>query len=307
MADAALSTMWAIGRFPGLGAFFAAAGELGFDRVELNHAVTPAMLEGVSLEGVRIASIHEPCPAEISVHDLQDRDWLVSSPDEDNRRRAVAIARRSIDLARSIGAGVVVIHVGRVNLDPALQKAVVETYGQGPSGAPEHRRAKDLLREARADRAEVHMRSVRRSLLELAGYASGRGVRLGVENRDHYPEIPLADELDDLLSADFGDAVGYWHDVGHAQVLENLGFGAHRDWLRRFGDRILGVHLHDVDGIRDHRAAGQGGMDWDMVAGGIPEGALRTCEFRNDWSPEEVASGLHHLVQKGCIMERRRS
>ena len=119
------------------------------------------------------------------------------------------------------------------------------------------------------------MRSVRRSLLELAEHAAQRGVRLGLENRLRYHDIPLPDELDELLDLGLGDVVGYWHDIGHAQVLEHLGFQTHEEWLRRFAGpegRLIGVHLHDVVGVTDHLAAGLGQVDWEMVAGYFPVG-----------------------------------
>jgi sugar phosphate isomerase/epimerase len=108
----------------------------------------------------------------------------------------------------------------------------------------------------------------------------------------------LPDELEDLLGLDCGEVVGYWHDVGHAQVLQNLGFGMHEEWLRRFAGRIVGVHLHDVVGVTDHLAIGLGKLDWDMVARYLPAGALRTCEFQPVNSPAEVAAALKWLTEK---------
>jgi sugar phosphate isomerase/epimerase len=147
------------------------------------------------------------------------------------------------------------------------------------------------------------MRSVRRSLIELAEYAAPKGVVLGLENRDHYYEIPLPDELDDLLDLGFGEWVGYWHDVGHAQVLQNLGFCAQEEWLHRFAGaqgRMIGVHLHDVAGLEDHMPAGLGQVDWWLVARHLPASALRTCEVRSFYSPEQVAAGLKWLLDKAC-------
>jgi sugar phosphate isomerase/epimerase len=46
---------------------------------------------------------------------------------------------------------------------------------------------------------------VRRSLVELAEYASRLGIRLGLESRDHYHEIPLPDELDYLLDLGYDE------------------------------------------------------------------------------------------------------
>jgi sugar phosphate isomerase/epimerase len=64
---------------------------------------------------------------------------------------------------------------------------------------------------------------------------------------------------------------------------------------------VIGVHLHDVQGLRDHYAAGLGKVDWDMVAGYLPANAIRTCEFRNDNTPEQVAAALQFLADQGCI------
>jgi hypothetical protein len=40
--------------------------------------------------------------------------------------------------------------------------------------------------------------------------------------------------------------VSYWHDVGHAEVQQRLGFASHEGWLSQFKDRMVGVHLHDI-------------------------------------------------------------
>jgi len=44
-------------------------------------------------------------------------------------------------------------------------------------------------------------------LIELAEYAGQLGVRLGLENRDHYCEIPLLDELDYLLGLGYDEVL----------------------------------------------------------------------------------------------------
>ncbi len=293
--------MWGIGQFQGLADFFSAAQALGFTRFELNHAVNSAMLNGLNLNGWRITSVHEPCPADLSTAVLKKHNWLVSAPDEEDRRQGVAAVRRSIDLAHKLGAQVVIVHLGRVDIDPELEMAVINLHKQGEAGKPIYAQAKGRLVAARAAQAEINMRSVRRSLGELAEYAARLGIRLGLENRYHYFEIPLPEELDDLLNLGCGDVVGYWHDVGHAQMLENVGLGSHEEWLRRFAHQMVGVHLHDIVGVQDHLAAGLGHIDWDMVARYLPAGALRTCEFQPFNSPEEITAGVKLLIEKGCV------
>ncbi len=299
MFDVALSTMWAVGQFSSLADFFSAGRDLGFVRFELNHAVNSAMLEGLALNGM-IASVHEPCPADISPAMLRQLNWLISAPDEGNRRQGVLAVQRSINLARELGAQVVIVHPGQVDVDPRLEAALLDLYRRDQSNTPEYARAKERLVAARAARAEINLRAVRRSLIDLAEYAARLGLRLGLENRYHYSEIPLPDELEMLLGLGGDGVVGYWHDVGHAQALEHLGFFSHQEWLSRFAPRIVGAHLHDIVGIRDHLAAGLGQIDWDMVARYLPAKALRTCEFQSFNSSQEVAAGLRWLVEKEC-------
>lgn len=301
MWNVALSTMWGIKRFEHFGDFFAAGQEAGFTRFELNHGVNSAMLNSVHLNGYRITSVHEPCPADIAPHELGKRDWLISSTDEENRRRGVESVWRSIDLARELGAPVVIAHPGRVNMDESLEARLRQMYARGQANTPEYEQAKARMIDVRAGRAEAHLQAVRRSLDELAAHAARLGVRLGLENRDHYFEIPLLDEMEWLLEPGYGDTVGYWHDIGHAEKSQYKGYGPHEEWLKRLAHRMMGVHLHDLIGMDDHLTAGQGTMNWDMVARYIPAGALRTCEFQNTHSPQQVADGLRWLAGKGLV------
>jgi sugar phosphate isomerase/epimerase len=301
MAEVALSTMWGIGQFPSLDDFFRAGRAVGFARFELNHAVDSRMLKDVNLNGYQIPSVHEPCPADVSVGALKAENWLISAPDEDDRKVGVAAIQRSIDLAHRLGAKIVIVHPGRVDIDTSGEARLYALYREGKSKTSEYAQLRQQLIGARAAQSEVNLLSVRRSLMELADYAGRRGLRLGLENRFYYHEIPLPDELELLLAPGYGEVIGYWHDVGHAQVLENLGFNKHAEWLQRFSSRIIGTHLHDVIGIGDHRAAGSGAINWEMVARYLPENALRTCEFQNDNSAEQVTAGVEWLVQGGIV------
>ena len=303
--------MWGIPRFPTLAGFFAAATALGFDRFELNHAVDSPLLDAVDLNDICITSVHEPCPSDVSTAALKRSKWFISSLDEDRRRHGVHAVKRSIELAARLGVKAVIVHPGEVEGLENLDNTQRHLFRQGQVGQPEYEAVRVRLIQERAARAPEHMRSVRRSLLELAEYAWLLGVRLGLENRYHYYSIPQLDELEELLTMGLGDTVAYWHDVGHAQVLQDLGFAQHEEWLRRFSSRIVGVHLHDLVGILDHQAAGRGRyctppggrgtMDWGLVARYIPAAALRTCEFQPDNTPAQVAAGLRVLVDQGIV------
>jgi sugar phosphate isomerase/epimerase len=299
--DVALSTMWAIGQFQNLADFFDAGKTMGFTRFELNHAINSAMLEGLALDGI-ITSIHEPCPADISSAALNDRDWLISALDEECRQQGVRAVQRSIDLARELGVRTVVVHAGKVDVDRQLEKTLWHLFEAGQSRTAQYDEAKDRLLAARAAQAEANLEAVQRSLIELAEYAGRSAIKLGIENRYHYLEIPSPNELGRLLEAIGDERVGFWYDVGHAHTLERLGFYAHRAWVQHYASRMIGVHLHDVIGLKDHQAPGSGEVDWELVVDYLPNNAIiRTCELRHYLTSEQVVAGLQFLAGKGCI------
>lgn len=298
MINAALSTMWGINRFETLTEFFKKASALGFTRFELNHAVNSEMLNGRN--GYRIVSVHEPCPADVSVSELKERNWLISATDETNRCEGVNAIKRSIDLAQKYGASLIIVHPGKIDIDTALDNKMREMFHQDKADTAEFAQIRDQFVAMRAAQAPLNMSAVCQSIIELAEYAGERNITLGLENRYYYFEIPLPDELENLLNLGFKN-VGFWYDVGHAETLDKLGFFPHEAWLRRFGAKIVGVHLHDVLGIDDHQAAGSGQIDWDMVARYLPADAHRTCEFQNFNSPDQVRAGVRWLVEKGLV------
>jgi sugar phosphate isomerase/epimerase len=258
------------------------------------------MLEGIDLSRYQISSVHEPCPADISADELKKRDWLVSSKNEDCRHEGVKAIQRSIDLAGQLNASIVVVHAGHVNPDTGPEKKLRALIASGRRESDEYSEIQGQMIQARAE-SEAGFESVRKSILELLDYAEGSGVRLGIENRYHYMEFPSPDELEILLSLASADHIGFLYDAGHAQTLDVLGFYPHEEWLKRFGHRIIGTHLHDVVGTTDHYAPGLGSIDFDMIASYLPEGALRTCEFQTFNTPEQVKAGLKVLVERGCI------
>ena len=142
---------------------------------------------------------------------------------------------------------------------------------------------------------EPRLSAVQKSLSELIKYAGTFGVCLGLENRYHYMDIPLPDEMELLLNLAGPDQLGFWYDVGHAQTLDRLGFYPHHQWLDRFAGRIIGVHLHDVIGIDDHGALGSGEVDFDSIIHRIPPGAILTLEVRPSLSPEQLYNSIRYL------------
>lgn len=299
--SASLSTMWAMKNFPSLKDFFVAARRLGFARIELNHQVDSTMLAGIDLDHIQFSSVHEPCPADISVDDLKARDWMISAQDEENRRQGVESVKRSIDLAHLLGAGAIVLHAGNVSSDLTLENKLRNLFATGQSQSDEYLVVKETLERNRAALAGPRLEAARQSLVELLEYAGRFGIRLGLENRYHYMDIPLPDEIGKLLELAGPDRLGFIYDVGHAQALDRLGFCPHKEWLKRYTTRIIGTHLHDVVGVTDHQAPGLGEIDFDEVADYLPREAFRTLELHPSNNPEQVKVGLRYLVDRGCV------
>lgn len=293
--EPSLSTMWIQQRFDNLSDFFAAGKALGFEQFELGHTVRPEMLRGVQSGQQTISSIHAPCPANPGPWDY------LASQDKGNRKQAVAQVKDTITLAQKLKAPIVILHMGKVAIDPSLERRLRDLYNEGRKGTQEYEDVKWRLTEDRARVQAQNLAAAARSLKELSQYAKATDIRLGLENRYYYYEIPNVEEMSALLASSDTATVFYWHDTGHAQNLENLGFTQHEEWLKTFASRMVGVHLHDIVGLQDHRVAGGGEMNWPMIASHLPAKAIRTCEF--DWphSEEEIVFGVEYLRQMECL------
>jgi sugar phosphate isomerase/epimerase len=255
------------------------------------------MLKGVVPGQQLIPSVHAPCP-NIRHVSGQSAAGLFASTDEAERTWAVSRVKATIDLAVHLGARAIVLHAGQVDVSRTLEKRLRELY-PGDKNLSEYEQARTRLVATRARKQPANFAAAHRSLEEVVPYAQAAGIELGLETRYHYCEIPSLEEMHTLL-ADF-ETVYYWHDTGHAQNLDNLGFTPHEAWLRAFSSRTLGVHFHDVRGLKDHLIPGMGEIDFGMVASYLPDGAIRTCEFDYPFSEEEMTTGVEFLRKIGCL------
>jgi sugar phosphate isomerase/epimerase len=298
---ASISTMWAINNYPDLNAFFMAARKLGFQKIELNHQVNSSMLSNINLDHIQFSSIHEPCPTVITTKELVERDWLISSTNEISRKHGVDAVKKSINLAHRFAAPVVVIHCGSITSIMDFERKLRNIFNKGNAHSEEYQRIKSQAIQSRADKCGSRINAVNQSLNELIDYADRFQIRLGLENRYHFMDIPSIDEMDELLSLAGDDHLGFIYDVGHAQALDRLGFYTHADWLKRYSSRMFGVHLHDVVGVSDHLAPGLGEIDFKKIASYLPENSFRTVELQPGNTLAQVKNGIDLLVETGCI------
>jgi sugar phosphate isomerase/epimerase len=277
--------------------------ELGYNAVEVSHSTAHAAFERLlSYPEAPISSIHAPAPLVRDAANKSNSSLNLAALDDDERRQAIDYTKGSIDHCREAGGRFVVVHLGGVGSE--MFAAERELRRLFDSGTREGERVQELRAETIRKRAEERgpwLEKARETLRELAQHAERAGIALGLENRLHYHEIPQPDEAAELL-ADYDSRVaGYWHDVGHAEVQARLGLVDKRLWLDTNGPRCIGTHLHDVDGIGDHRAPGHGDVEWDYLRDGIPAGALRVFEINQSQPAESVAGAIPFLRERGVI------
>lgn len=296
--------MWAQqDRFADLAYFRKLVASYGFTAIEVSHSTDEAGLATLMGGGeVPLTSLHAPTPRRQLPDGRLNGDANLASPDEMERRLAIAETKRTLDFAARARLTKVVVHLGGVGnymSDPERQLRRLVEAGEGDSEEADVKR--EELRRYRAEGIGAHLDAARKSLRELVEYAAPRGIALGLESRLHYHEIPHPDEALYLLSDYDNAAAGYWHDVGHCEVQARLGMIDRDAWFPKLTSRTIGSHLHDVDGVLDHRAPGNGDVDWAYIAAGLPESALRVFEIDQRQPDDKVRASIEYLRERGVV------
>ena len=299
--EVSLSTMWAKDRFTHMAGFIAKAKEFGFTHIEANSSISPQMLSELLKAKVAISSIHSPCPATSSSRGIPISSLSLSSPDESDRMEAVRFTKQTVDLATSVHAKAIVLHMGEVPIDLSLEDRLRELHEGGYTQTKEYSQVKEELVYQRNFQALHYLDIAKKSLQDISEYSQQKGIILGLETRFHFHEIPNIDEMAELLKKAPGNLVGYWHDVGHAEVQQQLGFSLHEEWLSRFRNRMVGVHLHDVLGISDHHTPGKGNINWEMLTKYLPPKIVKVCEI-GEWNDEEQIQGVVEFLQNKGVL-----
>jgi sugar phosphate isomerase/epimerase len=147
----------------------------------------------------------------------------------------------------------------------------------------------------RAAGVPPHLEQVFQSLEDLLPVAKKNNLVLGVENRYYFREIPSLEEIHQIFKRFSSSSLFYWHDVGHAQVSENLGFSLHADFLQSFSPRMAGIHLHDVKGIKDHLAPGDGDFNFAQLTPYLKNNPLMVLEAHSPATAQQITLAKLYL------------
>jgi sugar phosphate isomerase/epimerase len=271
--------------------------ELGFDSIELGHGIRLSLMPGIQkmfdLGEVRFTSLHNFCPLPVEVMVASPDCYQLSAVSPEERERAVRQTFQTIDFAERLGAPFVVLHLGQVKMRPITDRLIQMTKA-GKHLSRGYVRAKLKAVETRERRAPAHLQRVKDCLRRIVEHGTSKNVRIALESRRGYEEIPSERELPSLLDELNSGQVGYWHDFGHSQIKENLGFIDHAEWLGAVGSRAFGCHVQDcVWPARDHEAPFTGAIDFDKLVPLLPT----NCLFVWEMSPNKTADAIRQSIR----------
>jgi sugar phosphate isomerase/epimerase len=272
-------------------------GELGFDSVELGHGIRISLMPGVQkmydAGEIKFSSLHNFCPLPVEVMGASPDCYRFSSIYPTERERAVKQTFQTIDFAERLGAPFIVMHLGEVAMRP-ITDPLIALAKKGELLSRKYVRKKIKAVEKRESAAPRHLGRVKDCLRRIVDYAAAKNIKLGVEGRRGYEEIPSERELPALLEEMNSPQLGYWHDFGHIQIKENLAFLNHAEWLRTIGSRAFGCHVQDcIWPAQDHQPPFAGDVDLDKLVPLLSP----DCVFVWEMSPRKKVGEIRRSVE----------
>ncbi len=297
----AISTMWNALKQPDGAVLFDELKALGFASIELSRHLTADQIEQLKplLRDNTVGlpcSIHNFCPQYDPTRGFQSKARFIktgtdavqlASLDTDERKEAVRRTVRTMELASELEISTVVLHLGEVDTyDRSHLMVALYTYGEREFEAFSQKVTEAT--EWRKRKEAKHHDAVLRSLDELNERALRMELHLAIENRPHYYQIPNFDEVGLLFEEFYGSPMRYWHDVAHAALQERLGLCQAEKWLMAYTEHLIGVNLHDMQGLEAYHPPGTGDMDWDEVFMQFPSDVLKVLEIQHGEAEQVV-------------------
>ncbi len=274
--------------------------DLGFSQVELSFNLTSSMIADVrSLvddNQIKVISLHNFCPIPEGLkreEALPDCFSLASTSDT-IREKAVEYSKRTIDTAAALNARAVVLHCGRVEI-PSRTVELIALHERGLKNSAVFSQLREEIIDQRRRYAKPYFENALKSLEKLNAHARDKKILLGIETRFYYREIPSLEETGIILETFRNSQLRYWHDTGHAQLMENLGFCGPDEYISRYGASMAGVHAHNIIGCYDHQAPVRGEFDFNRITPYIGSGTIAIIEAHQPASSRELRESREYL------------
>lgn len=294
-----LSTRWNAGRHKCGDEMLNEISDIGFSCIELGYDLRRDLVEGVlrQLESgrFRVDTVHNFCPVPTIAPQGHPELFTLAHDDRRVREAAVRYTSETIRFAAQIGAKTVVMHAGNVSMRRTTSKLVALAEG-GMADSRLFHKAKMKLISKREKKGGDYMARLREGLDELQPLLHECKVNLAIEIMPTWEAVPTESELLQLLQSLNTDSIGYWHDMGHVQIRENLGLSNHYRWLEMLSPYLLGMHVHDVvPPARDHVMPPAGNIDFSLYKKFADRGIPLVIEPSPRTPASEVRRGAEYL------------
>lgn len=119
----------------------------------------------------------------------------------------------------------------------------------------------------------------------LLKIADDYGVKIAIENvPEPYPFLMKGTAEFEKFYSEIGEPIGLALDVGHANLNGQI-----EQFLAKFADKIVHVHVHDNDGREDqHLGVGHGTVNWERFAN-----LLKKAQFNG----VVIIESIEHVVE----------
>ena len=222
---------------------------LGVKSVELGYDLTadlvPGVMHMVEQGAVKVASVHNFCPVPVGAPYGHPELFQLTSTDKSARESAVRHTTRTIEFAAELGAGVVVVHAGNVDMKRFTPR-LISLIMQGKLYGRQFEKTKIKLLIQRDKKVRKHLDHLYAALEELLPKLEQCNVQLALENLPSWESIPTESEMEQIGRHFDSPLIRYWHDIGHGQIRQNLGLTTHIRWLEKLSSMLAGMHIHDV-------------------------------------------------------------
>lgn len=304
----ALSTNWNAQRHEQGEALVDEIVSIGFDALELGYHTRDTLVAGilkrVNAGAISVESIHAYCPVPLAAPHGYPELYLLASLDEDERVMASILIGKTLTFAESMGAKAVVLHAGRVFLKSFFSdvNTAILIDAAMDDGGVEGARYQNLLAKAlrrRAHRVRKYYDGFSLSLEALLPRFEKAGIALCLENLPSIEAFPNEREMVMLKQRFNTPALAYWHDLGHGQVRENLGWISHLESARALLPFTRGVHIHDAVPLdTDHLPPGEGAIDFGDFSFYVADNIIKVFEPSSQVSREALEVSVRYIRQR---------
>lgn len=299
MTEFGISTRWNAHRHTHAESMVDEILALGVRRVELGYNIrsdfVPAIKRLIQEKIIHVDSVHNYCPVPAIASAGDPELFTMASPDRRVRDAAHTYTAQTIRFAAEIGAKIVVVHCGNVDMK-ALTPELAALCRAGKRYSNTFEQLKYKLVVQREKRVSAQLANMRKEIERLIPLLQETKIRLGMENLPSWEAIPTEQECLAIIKEFGAEHLCSWHDFGHGQIRENLGLSHHRRSLESLSHVLGGVHIHDViPPATDHVMPPAGSIDFTQFRRFVMGETVRILEPSPHISSADVADGLRVL------------